>query len=113
MNGSDDVVRTIRFDPTEQGDPTTRTTSKPWYKDPTGLFVAGFWSAQWGKVDVTYTKDEFCVLLEGEVRITDASGHVETYRQGDALVIPNGFKGTWETVKPVRKFFATYQPAKV
>jgi hypothetical protein len=54
MNGSHDVVRTIRFDPTAQGDPTTRTTSKPWYKDPTGLFVAGFWSAQWGKVDISY-----------------------------------------------------------
>src|SRR5262249_29660354 len=43
MGVSEDVVRTIRFDSTVHGDPTTGTTSKPWYQDPTELFVAGFW----------------------------------------------------------------------
>ncbi len=109
---SDTVLRTIRFDPTLRGDPATRTTSKHYYKDPSGVFVTGFWSAEWGKVEINYAKDEFCVILEGEVRVIDASGHAETYRQGDSFVIPNGFTGFWETVKPVRKFFATYQPRK-
>ena len=47
--------------------------------------------------------------LEGEVRLTDESGHTETYVAGDTFVIPKGFKGVWETVKPVRKFFAVYE----
>ena len=53
---------------------------------------------------------ELCVLLEGVVRLPDAAGHVETYRSGDTFLIPNGFTGTWETVEPVRKFYAVFVP---
>jgi len=36
---------------------------------------------------------------------------VETYRAGDSFLIPSGFKGTWETIEPVRKFFVIYEKA--
>jgi uncharacterized cupin superfamily protein len=36
---------------------------------------------------------------------------VEEYVAGDTFLIPNGFTGTWETVKHVKKFFAIYKPA--
>jgi uncharacterized cupin superfamily protein len=29
---------------------------------------------------------------------------------GDGFVIPRGFKGTWETLKPVRKWYVIWQP---
>ena len=29
---------------------------------------------------------------------------------GDGFVIPIGFKGTWETLKPVRKWYVIWQP---
>ncbi len=102
------AVHTIAFDPAAQPDPGVRYTTKLWYAAPDGAFRTGFWAAQPGRAEISYTKDELCMLLEGEVRLTAADGTVATYRAGDSFVIPNGFKGTWETVSPVRKFFATY-----
>lgn len=102
------TILTIPFDPTAQGDAGARVTTKLWYSDPDGAFRSGFWSAQPGKSDIAYTKDELCVLLEGEVCLTATDGTAATYRAGDTFIIPKGFKGTWETVRPVRKFFATY-----
>jgi hypothetical protein len=49
-------------------------------------------------------------LIEGLVRLTDESGHVETYKGGDTFLIPNGFKGVWENVEPVRKIYAIHEP---
>ena len=101
------TIRSLRFDASTQPDEGKRMTSKTWYgRDG---FRTGFWAAQPGRADIAYTKDELCTLLEGEVRLTDESGHAETYVAGDTFVIPKGFKGVWETVKPVRKFFAVYE----
>lgn len=105
------AVRTVRFDKSTQPDADKRMTSKVWYQDPTGVFKTGFWAAQPGKADIHYTKDEMCTLLEGEVRLTDETGHAETYVAGDTFIIPKGFKGTWETVRAVRKFYAVFNPA--
>ena len=98
------TIRTIRFDAATQPDEGKRMTSKNWYQRDG--FRAGFWAAQPGRADIHYTKDELCTLLEGEVRLTDESGVTETYRAGDTFLIPKGFKGVWETVLPVRKFYA-------
>jgi hypothetical protein len=103
-------VRSIRFDSATHCDAGARTTTKQWYGDPSGTFKTGFWAAQPGKAEIAYAIDELCVLLEGVVRLTDAAGHVETYRAGDTFLIPNGFTGIWETVEPVRKFYAVYAP---
>jgi uncharacterized protein len=102
----------IRFDAAARGDGATRTTTKEWYRDPSGSFKSGFWSAQPGKSEIAYDIDELCVLIEGVVRLTDATGHVETYHAGDTFLIPNGFKGVWETVEPVRKFYAVFAPER-
>lgn len=101
------VIRSLRFDAAAQPDEGKRMTSRVWYARDG--FRTGFWAAQPGKADIHYTKDELCTLLEGEVRLTDEAGHAETYVAGDSFVIPKGFKGVWETVKPVRKFYAVYE----
>jgi len=102
------AVHTIPFDPAAQRDAGARVTTKLWYSDPDGAFRSGFWAAQPGKAEINYTKDELCMLLEGVVRLTATDGTAATYRAGDTFIIPKGFKGTWETLEPVRKFFATY-----
>jgi uncharacterized cupin superfamily protein len=107
-----DTVRTIRFDPNMVGEASSPTTTREWYADCSGRFRAGFWSAKPSRIEINAAKDELCMLLEGLVRLTDASGRVETYRAGDTFVIPNGFKGVWETVEPVRKFYAVHRPSK-
>ena len=44
------------------------------------------------------------------MRLTDATGKVEEYKAGDAFVIPAGFKGAWETVEAVKKFYVIHTP---
>ena len=82
------------------------------YADPATGFQAGVWTSQPYTATVNYDTPEFCYLLEGEVRLTDAAGRVETYRAGDAFVIPAGFSGTWESVTAVRKFYTVAEPAR-
>jgi len=106
------IVTPVRFNLDEISDPNAPTTTTQLYQDPTGAFKAGFWSSEPGKSPVHYQRDEVCVLLTGVVRLTDESGHSETYRAGETFLIPNGFKGTWETVEPTRKFFAIHVPVK-
>ncbi len=95
--------------------PTIRFDRKPdlesaeWYRDPTGQFTAGFWTHEGGEIEVDYTEHEFCVLLAGRVRITEKGGDTEEYGMGDGFVIPAGFKGVWETLKPVRKWYVVFE----
>ena len=57
-------------------------------------------------------EDEFCLLLAGTVELTDARGRTARFAAGDAFVIAAGFKGTWETVDPVKKLYAVYEKPK-
>jgi len=104
-------VQAIRFDLDARPDSAPPITIKEWYSDRTGNFRTGFWASQPGRIEIHYTKDELCVILDGRVRLTDIYGHVETYTKGDTFLIPIGFKGVWETLEPVRKFYAIYNPA--
>jgi uncharacterized cupin superfamily protein len=87
--------------------------NKSWndFATPDERFFAGIWEAEPGSWAIEYTEAEFCHIIEGESRITDAEGHVTTVRAGDAFVIPSGFKGTWEVVTRTRKHYAIYQPS--
>ncbi|UDL93752.1 cupin domain-containing protein [Lichenihabitans sp. PAMC28606] len=111
MTETTDPVRPIRFDAGQQPDGQGTTTTKQLYADPTGHFQAGFWSSEPSRSEVTYAIDEICFVLEGTVRLTDAGGHAEIFRSGDSFVVPAGFKGTWENLEPVRKFYAIHKPA--
>jgi uncharacterized cupin superfamily protein len=59
---------------------------------------------------VAYTEPELCVILEGRVRLADASGSAE-FGPGDAFVIASGFRGTWESIGRVTKIYAILEPA--
>jgi len=104
------VVRSIRFDRNAPVDPATPTTTHNWYDDPSGVLASGFWASKPYKAEVNYTEDEFCYILEGRVRLTDSTGKAEEYKAGDAFVIPKGFKGVWETVEAVKKFYVIHTP---
>jgi hypothetical protein len=82
------------------------TSLQNYYTDKSGSFFSGVWESTPGKWPVNYAEDEFCAILEGRVVLTDESGRAESFKAGDAFVIPAGFKGTWETVQKVRKFYA-------
>ena len=67
---------------------------------------AGIWECSPGKVNVDYTGEwEFCHVLEGEAVLTESNGEAFRVKAGDAFVIPEGFKGTWETLVALRKYY--------
>ncbi len=98
----------LRFNPSPAVDPAAETTTHEWYRSPDERLSSGFWASAPARNAVDYAEDEFCQILEGVVHLTDEAGHTEIYRAGDAFVIPRGFKGYWETVEAVRKFYVIY-----
>ena len=89
-----------------RGDP--RFALRNHYTDGTGQFFSGEWSAGPGAWAVRYDphEEEFCLLLEGEVTLTDADGQRTELKAGDAFVIPGGYVGTWDNLTAVRKLYA-------
>ena len=113
------MARIVRFDTSDaaetarpqdilDGDP--RTTTRNFFSTSDDRFFAGIWESTPGRWRVSYTEHEFVHLLEGEVVLIDADGHAERFVSGQSFVIPAGFRGSWETVSPVRKLYAIYQP---
>ncbi len=87
--------------------PTAATKA---YSDPTGALTSGIWRSKANRLDVSYTRDEFCLIVEGEVHLTDTAGHLEIYRAGDGFMVPAGFKGVWDMPVPVTKFYVLHAP---
>lgn len=92
------------------GDPTTTTHN--YYTDAGQQFFSGIWESTKGIWAVDYVEEEFCALVRGKVILTDEDGHAETFEEGDAFIIPAGFRGSWETVEPVRKLYVIYEPKR-
>ena len=40
--------------------------------------------------------DEFVLVLDGKLVLTEQNGRVQEFTPGDALVVPKGYTGTWE-----------------
>lgn len=74
-----------------------------------GSLISGTWSSETGKWHVDYSsRHEFCYLLAGHMILTDENGDESTFKAGDAFMIPLGFKGTWEVIEPVTKYYVIY-----
>lgn len=86
------------------------------YTDRSGHLSIGVWSSTKGRwwFDQGENAEEFCYLLTGKVRmvadgIDQQAGGVQEFKAGDAFVIPVGFRGTWETVEDVKKFYCVFE----
>jgi len=80
------------------------------YSGENGRLYCGIWESTPGKVLINYTEWEFCHLIEGRVVVTSEAGEEWHLQQGDAFMIPVGFRGTWETVQTVRKHYVILMP---
>jgi len=49
-------------------------------------------------------------IRSGRGQPDDEDGHGETFGPGSAFVIPAGFKGSWETLESLKKYYAIFQP---
>ncbi len=90
------------------GIPRARAANQ--YTDGSAQFFCGLWTSTAGKWRVRYTEHEFCVIIEGRVRIESADGDRHEFDAGAAFVIPAGFEGSWEVLTPCRKWYAVFEP---
>ena len=44
------------------------------------------------------------LVLEGSVTL-ETEGFSETYKKGDAFLLPRGFCGTWRQTEPMLKYY--------
>lgn len=53
-----------------------------------------------------FVTTETAFILEGECEMTPADGGPSTtFKAGDLVVFPLGYKGTWEVKKPLKKHY--------
>ena len=52
---------------------------------------------------------EIAYIIEGQVEITDDDGEVLIAGPGDILVTPQGSKGYWKNLSPVKKVWGIYE----
>lgn len=58
-----------------------------------------------------YPHDEFCLVLEGQLEVTNRDGRTESFQPGDSFVIPKGWAGTWSMKTKFRKQYIALTPA--
>ena len=94
--------------------PTTLTpgqqeAAKSLWTSPCETLDIGLWEATPGQ----FTADrsgaaEFCYFLEGKIVMTHVDGTKKTLGPGDAIMLPKGWKGTWEILEHTRKIYAFF-----
>ena len=92
------------------GIPRARAANQ--YADAGQEFFCGSWTSTAGKWRVRYSEHEFCVILEGRVRIESSAGERHDFGPGAAFVIPAGFEGSWEVLAPCKKWYAIFEPKR-
>ncbi len=63
------------------------------------------WTKEISEFPWEYDEKETCMVLEGEVTVTNESGEKFGFGAGDWVVFPQGMKCTWSVRKPVRKHY--------
>ena len=63
-----------------------------------GDFVVSVFEASPAVIDISepFPYDEFVLVLEGEVTLTNIEGGTRTYNPGDTFLVPKGWMGTWD-----------------
>lgn len=76
-----------------------------------GKVFTGVWQSDHFHIRLNQNGEtEYCNILEGEVRMTDADGNVSTFRAGQAFVLAPDFSGEWESMGRLRKHFVIVLP---
>ena len=81
-------------------------------KSKDGHLKAGLYQSAATKVTIqSYKSDEFMYFLEGGVTLTSADGKVTKVVAGDAVTIPAGWAGTWDS-PAYKKYYVIYNTEK-
>ena len=63
------------------------------------------WSKEASEFPWEYDQQETCLIIEGDVTVTNEQGERFTFGAGDWVVFPQGMKCTWKINKDVRKHY--------
>jgi hypothetical protein len=65
------------------------------------------WTCDPSEFDWDYTQSETCLVIEGEVSVTDRPAGEESvsFGPGDLVVFPVNLQCIWKITKPVRKHY--------
>ena len=92
-----DFINVLSGDPQHRGRHDLGTFDTP--------LQVGVWECTPGKFEYTYPDDEFCTLLDGHIKVTDADGNIHEFKTGDSFFTVQGEKVTWEVIETIRKVF--------
>ncbi len=65
------------------------------------------WTCDVSEFDWEYTQTEKCLILEGQVTVTDypKTNKSVSFGAGDFVRLPSGLKCIWKITQPVRKHY--------
>ena len=65
------------------------------------------WTCEPSEFDWDYTQTETCLIIEGQVTVTNqpADENSVTFGSGDIVILPFGLQCTWKISKPVKKYY--------
>ncbi len=88
-------------------------TSTSGYRSEDRKFTVAFWESGPGvlKTDA-YPHDEYCLVLEGHLIVTNRSGRREEFSPGDTFVIPKGWAGIWNMTTRFKKQYVAFEEAQ-
>lgn len=88
---------------------------KTWlhYQNASGEVFAGVWSCEPGawRIEMGEREDEHFFVTAGVCVITGDDGHAVRCEAGQSLVIPAGFKGTFDVLELLTKHFMIVERA--
>ena len=62
------------------------------------------WECEPSKFDWTYSDEEHCFVIEGEVTVIGPENTVEI-KSGDYVIFPKGLSCVWKVHKPIKKHY--------
>ena len=63
------------------------------------------WTKEVSEFPWEYDEKETCLILEGDVTVTNETGEKFSLGPGDWVVFPQGMKCTWKVNRPIRKHY--------
>jgi len=70
-----------------------------------GVMGWPIWTKEISEFPWSYSSQETCYFLEGEVEVTQEDGTSVSMGKGDLVVFPKGMKCTWKILGDVRKHY--------
>lgn len=97
----------VTADALREGDPAERHLVHLISADQ--KFMIGTWQAQpYAEFVESYPGDEYTLILEGQVTLTDPDGTHRTYGAGSSFTISAGWSGEYRVDTPLTKQFVFY-----